>query len=516
VNQILLWISLAAGLLVVFKALTRSRWPLSSAPEHRRVELAAFVLVAGGAALTLLKSGPFSSGQTLWAGLLLGAVVTLLGSAVARPAGGGATTEEARIDAWGGRFGAAAAGLALLLLPYSAQALDVLSGYALGALAVAILFVGTLRFLSPDDELTRARCAGAEATALLVATLAAADYLATFHRGPTGLREWQALPALLTAAAGLLLSVRALVGAPAGRGWLYSLGLVGVPLVVIAWLMAARLNGSLPFLWVVLLGFGLFALISGLDAVSTAGDEPDATAGSPMLVRLIAALLVIGGGVIAFRELHGFGLALLVLAGWVAYAAFGSGRAPAIADRSMLSSALGFGLIIALYRVFVERNEYTRGFQADFLYYYAALLIGALLPALLTGLATSRRSATTSAWGAAFSRMALAGVLAGLAPLAVWMLIGDRPEAALLVGLGVAALGVSGTTATEEARGASALQRLLGPTLALSAVQFTHLMAPLALRTRGQRLEILVGVTVAVLVGIGLTTWWEQKSGARS
>lgn len=514
-NQILLWISLAAGLLVAFKALMRSRWPLSSAPEHRRVEVAALVLVAGGAALTLLKSGPFSSGQTLWAGLLLGAVVTLMGSGVASPAAG-AASEEARIDAWSGRFGAAAAGLALLLLPYSAQALDVLSGYALGALTVAILFVGTLRFLSPDDELTRARCAGAEGTALLVAALAAAVYLATFHQSPTGVREWQPLPALLAAAAGLLLAIRGMIGAPAGRGWLYSLGLVGVPLAVVAWLMAARLNGSLPFLWVVLLGFGLFALVNGLDAVSPAGEESLAGDGSPTLARLIAALLVIGGGVIAFRELHGFGLALLVLAGWVAYAAFGSGRSPAIADRSMLSSALGFGLVIALYRVFVERNEYTRGFQADFLYYYAALLIGALLPALLAGLATSRRSATSNAWGAAFSRMALAGVLAGLAPLATWMLIGDRPEAALLVGLAVASLGVSGATPRDEASGAGALQRLLGPALALSAVQFTHLMAPLALRTRGQRLEILVGVTVAVLVGIGLTAWWEQKSSNRS
>lgn len=516
-NQILLWISLAAGLLVVLNALARSRWPLSSAPEHRRVEVAALLLVAGGAAVTLLQQSPFSSGQTLWPGLLLGAFVTLFGSAPATPAVGATLTEEAGIGAWSARFGAAAAGLALLLLPYSARALDVLSGYALGALAVAILFAGTLRLVAPRDELTRARAAGAEGTALLVATLAACAYLATFHRGPTGLREWQPLPALLAATAGLLLAVRAMVVAPTGRGWLHSLALVGVPLVGVAWITAARLNGSQPFLWVVLLGFGLFSLISALATMV----EP----GSP--ARLVTALLVIGGGVIAYRELHGFGLTLLVLAGWIACAAFTGGRTSTAPDGNLVSSALGFGLVMALYRVFVERNEYTRGFQSDFLYYYAALLVGALLPALLADLATSGRSATSTLpsddttlppapWGPALLRMALTGLLAGLAPLAVWMLIGDRPEAALLVGLAVAALGVAGTSPAEEFRGAGSLQRLLGPAMALSAVQFTHLLAPLALRTRGQRLEVLAGVTVAVLLGVALTAWWEQQGQRRS
>jgi hypothetical protein len=163
--------------------------------------------------------------------------------------------------------------------------------------------------------------------------------------------------------------------------------------------------------------------------------------------------------------------------------------------------------MMALYRVFVERNEYTRGFQADFLYYYAALLVGALLPALLAGLGTTRAAlAPPNAWGPALMRMVLMGALAGLSPLAIWMLIGDRPEAALLVGLAIASLGVLG-----ELHNSGSLPRLLAPTIALSAVQFTHLMTPLALRTRGQRLEILVGVTVAVLVGIVVTALWERK-----
>lgn len=485
------------------------------------MEIAALLLVGIAAAITLLDKPPFSSGQTLWPGLLVGAVVTLFGSAISVSTKSPAT-EEMRIGAWGGRFGAAAAGLALLLLPYSSRALDVLAGYALGALAAAILLAGTLPLILPDSEEARTRSAGAEATALLMVSLAAAVYLATFHRGPTGLREWQPLPALLAATAGLLLSVRAVVLAPAGRGWLYGVALVGVPIAVIAGIAAARLNGTLPFLWVVLLGFGLLALITVLDSVGTpaARDGLEVRAGST--VRLIAALLVIGGGAIAFRELYGFGLALFVLSGWIASATFG-GRGTASESGGLQLSALGLGLMMVLYRVFVERNEYTRGFQADFLYYYAALLVGVLLPSLLAGVgsgqvptlspqASEPGSTPQSHWGAAFMRMVLVGVVAALVPLAVWMLFGDRPEAALLVGLAVASMGVIGPITPSLPRGYGALERLIVPTIALSAVQFTHLLVPLALRTRGQRLEILVGVTLAVLLGIILTAWWDRQS----
>jgi hypothetical protein len=175
-----------------------------------------------------------------------------------------------------------------------------------------------------------------------------------------------------------------------------------------------------------------------------------------------------------------------------------------------------------LYRVFIERNDYTRGFQADFLYYYAALLLGALLPVLLANLGNSRlpgvaqpgRAAGggTGTRGTALLRMSLIGVAAALSPLAVWLMIGDRPEAALLVGLAVGSLGVSRRAAWDEALLTSSLERLLAPTIALSAVQFTHLLAPLALRTRGQRLEILAGVTLVVLLGIAISAYWERKA----
>lgn len=524
-DQILLWISLAAGLLTVLNILARAHWQLSRARADLAVEAPAILVVLGAAAVTLLQQSPFSSGQTMWSGLVLGAAVTLFGSAAALPIPGSTVLPGQGTAAWSARFGAAAAGMSLLLLLYAARALDVLVAYSLGALTFAILFAGALRLTRPDNEQAEQRCAAAEATALLVVTLATATYLATFHRSPTGVREWQPLPALLAAAAGLLLSVRSLVTAPAGRTWLYGVLIVGIPLAAIAWIIAIRLNGSLPFLWVVLLGLGLFTLISGLDHVGSppTANEPAASTGIGASRRLISALLVIGGAVIAFRELHGFGLALLVLAGFVAAAVFAGERFGNTAQSSVVPPALTLGLAVVLYRVFVERNDYTRGFQPDFLYYYTALLLGALLPTLLANLAVGQLSLARSqplpvdgmeprrTVGPALLRMGLLGAVAGLLPLAVWMLVGDRPQAAMLVGLAVAALGVVGTSASDELLGSDALQRLLIPTVALSAVQFTHLLAPLALRTRAQRLEILAGVTVAILLGIAVAGWWERR-----
>lgn len=523
-DQILLWISLAAGLLTVLNILARAHWQLSRARADLAVEAPAILLVLGAAVVTLLQQPPFSTGQTLWSGLLLGAAVALFGSAVALPSPGSNVIPGHSTGAWSARFGAAAAGISLLLLVYSARALDVLVAHSLGALAFAILFAGALRLTRPGDEQAEQRGAAAEATALLVVTLATATYLATFHRSPTGVREWQPLPALLAAAAGLLLSVRSLITAPAGRTWLYGMLIVGIPLAAIAWIIAIRLNGSLPLLWVVLLGFGLFALISGLDAASNLSteNEPTARTGIGMSRHLIAALLVIGGGVIAFRELHGFGLALLVLAGLVAAAVFATERFGIAAQRSVIPPALTLGLTLALYRVFIERNDYTRGFQPDFLYYYTALLLGALLPTLLANMALGELSLARNqprqndgpergrTVGSALLRMVLLGAVAGLSPLAVWMLVGDRPQAAMLVGLAVASLGVVGSSASAELPGSEPLQRLLIPTIALSAVQFTHLLAPLALRTRAQRLEILAGVTAAILLGIAVAGWWER------
>lgn len=519
-DRLLLWIGLLVGLLATVTSLARD-FRRRTAALPWGVALLAFVPLLAAAAISLLSQPPFSSGQTLGVGLVLGAAVTLAGALASVDH----TADDRRAAdgpaAWSARFGAATAGLSAILLLYSGRPLDVLMGYAFGAILFALFFSAGSRRLAGEDG--QPLSAGGEGMALLVSSLAAAAYLATFHRSPLGVREWQPLPGLFTATAALLLAARAPLAAPASRGGWLDLGIVAVPLVVVSGLIAGPLNGTWPFLWVVLAGLVISAALGWLERNQiAAADVPASPAAGGIEPLLIGALLVLGGTVIAFRELHGFGIALLVLSGWVSYALFRQ-EGPPRTVTGVHTAGLVLGLVVVLYRLFTERNDYTRGFQPDFHYYYVSLILGALLPSTFSGIVipagpqSRAATATTSAAGErsdypALLRGILVGAAAVLTPLITWMLVGDRPEAALVLGLALAVLWpVTRGVPAEAAR----VRNLVAPLMAMGAIQFTHLLAPLALRTRAQRLEILGGVTLAIVLGFCAAYWLERRSQAR-
>lgn len=516
-EQAIPWLASGLGAFGLAHALLRSH-PRPGLPAAARpLAVAAVVLVALGALLTLPAEPPFSTGQTLGPGFLVGAIVVLLGMLVGAPSPAGAAVEGAEQFTWSGRLSAATLGVGLLLLPYAGRPLDALAGFALGALCIGLFIGGGLSLIAQRDAAdhadTNGLARGAEATALIATALAAATYLATFHRSPMGVREWQALPVLLSGAGALLLAARSAVTAPASRGWLYDVLLVAAPLAVVCWLVATQLGGTAAFLQVALVGLGVFALVGWLDRAAGMR-ETDSAAGSRLDLALIAALLVLGAAVLAFRELHGYGLALMTLVGFVTRPLAASPERGGPAAGGLYTNALLLSLLLALYRVFIERNEYTRGFQPDFLYYYVALVLGALLPALLAGVAGDTMVRGERADGRhAFSgvaRVLLVGAASVSAPLAIWLLIGDRPAAALLVGLAVGAVTLLPRDGTERPD-RSRLWRLSALIMALSAVQFTHLLAPLALRTRGQRLSVLAVVAVIALLAVAVTAWQESR-----
>ena len=499
-EQLLVWIALAAGGMGLAGALVRGRGAALPNGSARVLLAGGLGLVGVALLLSLLTMPPFSPGQTLAPGLALGAATALLGALVSRvPLSG----PLAPAVVGSGRFGAATCGVALLSVPFAGNPLDALMGFGVGAAVTALVVAGGLELLgeAPEDA---PLAVGAETTALLAVTLAAATYLATYHRGPTGLREWQPLPVLFTGAGALLLMVRGIVSATPGReGW-YSLLVPVVPLGIVAWLVAQQLHGTAGFLQAVLAGFGVFALVSWLERSSTGTDVSagQSTAGT----GLVTALLVLGGAVLAFRELHGYGLALMVLAGFVVVAALEpTGAAPR--KGGLTTGALLLGLVVVLYRMYEERNEYARGFRPDFLYYYVALVAGAVLPAALTeassrGLTSATHTGTRP--GSALARLLTVLGASLLAPLAVWLLLGDRPQSALLVGVAVGAAGLWGF--------GRAIPRLSGTLMLLSAVQLTHLLTPLALRTRGQRLAILAAVALAVVLPLLVAAWRERSA----
>jgi len=522
VETVLRWLALGVGALAAGNALLRSgfqhRLPRSARP-FLGVAAGVIVLVA---LLTLPVAPPFSAGQTLGPGILLGGIAALLGMLVLPTIGADGSRSTSYL-AWSVRLGAPVVGVALLLIFYPSRIFDALSGFTLGAVGVALIAGGGLtlatRVESDDDMARHQLAAGAELTAMFATCLAVATYLATYHQSPTGVREWQALPALLGATAALLVAIRSLVTAPAGRDCLFDLLVIPIPLLVVGWLAAHQLHGSPELFRVLAIGLGVFGVVAWLERASV-DREIEPRRSRPDL-GLITALAVLGGAVVAFRELSGYGLAVLALAGTsLLPVALAGGRDTAAGRLSI--NATHVAILLVIYRVFTERNDYSRGFQPDFLYYYVALVLGALLPALLAGLAEETMSAGAAGADApsarsafsALARVLLVGAVSLASPLALWLLVGDRPAAAMLVGLTVGAVMLA---ARDGASGSvrAPIWRLSSTLIAVSAVQFTHLLLPLALRTRSQRLGVLAAVAVVVLLAIAATAWRESRWRAR-
>ncbi|HEU4753278.1 MAG TPA: hypothetical protein VFU47_09240, partial [Armatimonadota bacterium] len=220
-------------------------------------------------------------------------------------------------------------------------------------------------------------------------------------------------------------------------------------------------------------------------------------------LALLSALVVIGAAVPAFRELFGYGLGLLVLAGLAVTGMLSGGRV-----RSLARGALTLALLLALYRVYHEWTDLSDALEPERLYYFAALVLGALLPALLASLA---RSGLRPGPLTMLLRVGLIGALAAVAPLAVWVLAGELTQPAFLVGLPV---GVAFLLSRWEPRAAAetTTARLLALLMACAAFQFTSLLEPIGLRTRTERVEILAAVAALALFWMASTAWLERRS----
>ncbi|MFN3653210.1 MAG: hypothetical protein ACK47B_26815 [Armatimonadota bacterium] len=485
------WLALALGALAAAYAAVRSRGTRTPLPGGGRLFFgAAALLIAAGALATLPTRPPWSPGQSLGPGFAAGGAAVLLVTLLSARLRGSAAEAAGWLGA-AAYLGAAAVGVSAMLLLYRNYPLDALTGFALGAVTAGIVVGGGLLLDREGDE---ALAAAAEGAALAGALLAATTVLASLHRGATGVREWQSLPALLTGAAALVLAARGAFGPGRGGGLLLALLAAG-PLVVAA-AIGFGLNGTPGFFWTVLLGTAIFSLAAWLFAATL---ETERGRVRPELA-LLGSLLVLGGAALVFRWLHGYGLGLYALSGlFVALALDAWGRFP---GREALRGTVAFAGLLVLYRVFYETVSYA--VNPDYIYQHAALIAGALIPAALGVLAGRPGSYSgRSALGGAL----LAGAGAAAIPLALWLVLGERPQASFVAGLAVGAGFLIGL----EQLPAGVIPRLTAFGMALTAVQFTHLLEPLTLVSRPQRIGILAGLTVLALLALAAAAWRERS-----
>ena len=513
--QLLVWVAFGfSGVVLAYAVLHAVRVP----GVWRPVPRALFVingLAAAGALITLPMSAPWSPGQGLFAGVLCG-VLSVDIPAILLPRLLTAGRRE-RFLAMAACAASAAAALSVVTALFSGSILDTLIGYAIGAVLIALPYAGAVRAstngseeLPGSDERqgSEEHAQAVELAALLAVALAATTYLAVFHRGPAGLREWIPLPALFVAAAAVCLTLRAALerggaGPEPARASLTA-AVVGLPLLALGAVISFKLGGTPGFLKVIAAGLAAFTLLAWLGSSS----GPAASSRFPVDGALLGALVLLGAAVFFWRELHGFGLGLGLLAGMAV--ALSMPRAAGSAGSAVVRGGLVLGLLLVLTRVFEESVRVEAGAVPERFYDYVAMVLGALLPLVLAGGGVKARGGGD---GGMVARLVVAGVLAVAAPLAVWVLLGSQSQAAMLVGLAIGtALLLVRSSASPGTAG------VIAAAMALSAIQFTALVEPLASWTRPQRIALLAAVGGIALVALLFSAWMDRKqpAGARS
>lgn len=508
---ILAAIAAGAGVLGVLYALLSRRGearPLEAPPAAMRA-LLIFLLI--GIVLLFLctapSTPPFSEGLTLGWGFVAG---SLLGVGVLYMAPGVV-----------GVLAAALLGPALLLLVFHGYPNEALIGGALGALFVAAASIAVLRPLlaaaEQDDTGWKQRATVAvEMYALVGVAIAVGARLAIEHfdRPATAAIEnsYWAFPAIMVAAGMFAAILLAHEWPDKWQRWsalFNGAGVAAVAVLVTAalqWRLLPALDWTLPC-------YGLLAFAFLLAVFTREQPVGNGEEARPVALAFASALLALAVIAVAFQHLQGYGEVLALLPALLLLATVTLDQRRL---RAPLGEGLGIGavtimLLLALYRLFLEKvgHGWTLDFQQQ--YNLFALLLGAgacfaMLAFSARGMTSSQhaRDAGNSPLRGLLGHTVLLGVLLALTPLLIAVLWGVKAEGAFLAGLIVAEamwmLLAAWMGGQERARMLLAAPHLFFIAAAVIAVQFTRL----ALTTDFSRLSKLI---IAGVILLALLAW---------
>lgn len=516
-----------------------SPWRLVSAPM-RWTALALPIVVFMA---TLPSKPPFSAGQGLGKGFLIGAVAALL---AAFAVVGARRTDRAAINA------AVVAAPLWLALPATAIPLlfmrdilmDVLMSVAIGFLCVtAVIYHG----LTEDDDRTDTRLTLLSGAGFVAALTAAAAMGAYKGHEIVESSKWAAAAVLAATAvplsvwiaslppALLLGPLRKLPGAAAvasiGADVLatdarkrFAAGalrfVLGVGIVALLdWLVANRMLNGMHGLYVsaIGLGVGFLAWWLSYDGAQSALD------GIGNHRRPLAVLIALGAVMAAYNLLQGFGITLMCLAVW---APFGLAlcemrdtrqeetpeRLPILANVAQsLWSVAAFTAVLAVYRFVATRYDTSLlGLNLTDQYALFGFMAGASIPAIVAGIASPGMSSTSAA---RLLRLIAAGLLALALPALILILWKASASLALLAGAALAAAGFDWfRSGREDNQNSRLFVPLMALAVCLALAQWTPQALEVSSLTRDQKIGILkwlLGGIAAVLVAVDLGERWK-------
>jgi hypothetical protein len=513
-ESILAWIGLGAGILgAATSFVTASLAPQPPPAQRPRIApglVLGIVLTAIFFLLTLPTQPPFSPGQRLGWGFLIGGAVGLVAAV------GAARTDRADRSYWpypaAVTLSLALAGCSLVILLFRGDPTDALLGCALGLAMIGGIFRTILptqpAAAEAGDPVDAPLAAYAlEASAIMAVTLAAGCSLAVYHFHESGLRGWWAyLPAL----ASLWIAGQTVASIPSAHRvvarypllWAMAAAAFSLVLVLVfGWRVGAKLEPAESLGLLLVAGSVTAALIAWL-AIG-AEDKPWLGA---VRAHALGAMLMLFLVVLSFKLLAGFGAAVALMVGWAVAGPLLGLRSPA---RRAPAQALAVGANLLLLRLFLERSGGTVG-EVELSLHYALIgvVIGALLPFVYSSLHLRR----------GLGRTLMLGALGALSPVALLALWGPDAALGLLAGLvGAQALALMLlplAQANPEVALWQAPTSLLALGTALVAAQFSRPFAFLYDMPRVYKTYLAVGIAAAVIlwvIAMALVQWRGRK-----
>ena len=424
------------GALVGFLAAagaTRSQGSLALTGNRRRALLSAGLTVI----LTLIfwlvsmkKTVPFSLGQTLGYGFLIGGLSGALAGIIAFKLEMSALAHNTYRNLSNATnslafFGILAVSIVFLLFHNYPQM--ALAGFAIGTAMAAIIrhYLQNIRSEQTSPLIER--------WAIFTITLTATILLSIYHFDKDSQRIWWTLPILVGATVCIANYIAIEIGSVrrfAERTYVsYSISLIIAAVLVIGTsaVFSFYLVHNRQLLETVALGVGIFVLIVWL----IASHSDDIRAGL-LEASSASILLIVAGAVAAFKVWAGLGMGLALIAAEITLipaTGIQSDRRSALSENILASLALG--LSIVLFRLFIEVYRVELG-SADLRIHYTFVgaLLGAIAPFVFISSmmrlgALSGKVESTSADVYALLGTAMIGLFAAASPLllfAIWQI----------------------------------------------------------------------------------------------
>ena len=466
--------------------------------EKRRGRFAsglAFVITVLFWAISMMRKAPFSPGQTMGFGFLIGGVLgSLAGLLALRLVTSGEASRERRLAQQSMMFFALFS-VSLTYLIFSGNPHWALMGFAIGTVMSAILHAYVQNSTSNAGSLI-------ENWAVFGVTIAAGILLAMGHFNQHALRMWWTIPILLAVTVLVAGYIGTEIGSIGRRGYALAASISILLVLGLSAIYAGKIVKSWDLLAVVAVGLIVAGIIACISSTIGCREEyADRLSASSISIFLLVAFVVA-----AFKLWSGLGIAMGLIAAWSVAILFpGSSEDNDSSMSSGLTGALTVGLVILLFRLFSGSYQHDLRFL-DLQIHYT--FIGALLGILFLFLALAQLMKHTSGDGRRLAVICAVGFVAASAPKLLYMIWEIKAVLGLLFGLSVGVMVLyilrMAINDRENVNGGHGVA-LLGIGSSLTAIAFIRPLMELDL-TRATRIWVLVA-SVAVIVLWSIVTF---------